>query len=166
MKVESILGNLRCETSHAFYDIMDKEKIAVKFEWFELEKKRIKKKAEDGYEFGIIPNKIIEDGDIIAEIDNKIYFCQIKSCLLTQVETSSLEEMGKLCFELGNRHLPLKIKKNKVFIPYDKPTFDYLEKMAFNPVKIEEKFSDFLSSKAHAPSVLSSQNLCVNIVNN
>ncbi len=155
MRVEYILGNLSDEKS----SLSDKEKIAVKFEWFETDKKRIKKRAADGQEFGIIPNKILEDGDIIAQIENKIYFCSIQDCLLTKIEVANIEEMGKLCFEIGNRHISLKIRGNCVYIPYDKPTFDYLEKLKFSPVKVEEIFSNFTRCNAHALMPLAASGL-------
>ena len=46
MVAEKILGNIQDKPQK-------KAIIPVAFEWFELEKKRIKKTAEDGTEFGI-----------------------------------------------------------------------------------------------------------------
>ena len=45
-------------------------------------------------------------------------------------------EMGRLCFELGNRHLSLKIDDDCVCVPYDHPTFEYLLKLGFNAEKL------------------------------
>lgn len=61
-----------------------------------------------------------------------------------------MKEMGRLCFELGNRHLSLSISENNVKCPYDEPTFEYLKKLGFSVTKTHEKFSGYIECRAHA----------------
>ncbi len=145
MIVNSILGNI-------YTDSYTGKVIPIKFEWFEVDKKRIKKIANDGFELGILIEDILKDGDILAEINGMSYVCEIQKSHLTKIEVHSMQEMGRLCFELGNRHLSLKIEENAVTIPYDKPTFLYLDKLGFSVSQVEEKFSDFTECKAHGSS--------------
>ncbi len=145
MIVEKILGNIYENHCH--------EKIVkVNFEWFELDKKRIKKIADDDKEFGILVEEVLKDGDILAKIDDTIYICEILPTYLTKISVSSMQEMGRLCFELGNRHLSLKIEEDNVCVVYDKPTYLYLEKLGFKVSEVTEKFSDFTQCKAHGSS--------------
>lgn len=131
----------------------DDKIINVPFEWFEVEKKRIAKIADDGTEIGVIcTGDVLNDGDILAKQDNKMYVVQIKPSHLIKIDVTSMKEMGRLCFELGNRHLSLKIEENSVYIPYDEPTFLYLKKLGFNANSIDEVFSDFIQCKAHGAS--------------
>ena len=58
--------------------------------------------------------------------------------------------MGRLCFELGNRHLSLKVEDDRVLVPYDHPTMEYTKKIGFDPRVIEGGFDGFLIVKAHA----------------
>ena len=61
MVAEKILGNIQDKPQK-------KAIIPVAFEWFELEKKRIKKTAEDGTEFGISIPEVLKEGDILVEV--------------------------------------------------------------------------------------------------
>lgn len=143
---EGILGNInQIET--------DDEIVNVPFEWFEVEKKRIAKVAEDGTQIGVIcTGNCLNDGDILAKENHKLYVVKIKPSHLIQIDVTSMKEMGRLCFELGNRHLSLKIDENAVYVPFDEPTFLYLKKLGFHASSIEEVFTNFIECKAHGAS--------------
>ncbi len=145
MIIEYILGNIHTEQRQ-------EEIISVPFEWFEVDKKRIKKMASDGTELGVLVEDVLKDGDILAKKDGALYVCEIVPTKLTQIHVHSMQEMGRLCFELGNRHLSLKIEEKSVLIPYDKPTFLYLEKLGFEIQQVQEKFTHFTECKAHGSS--------------
>lgn len=145
MLVEKIVGNLNEEQ-------LEGTLIPVPFAWFEVGKKRIKKVASDGMELGILVEEVLKDGDILAYNKGKYYVCELSPTLLAKIHVDTMQEMGRLCFELGNRHLSLKIEEHTVSIPYDKPTFTYLEKLGFHVTQVEEKFFAFMECKAHGSS--------------
>jgi urease accessory protein len=60
-----------------------------------------------------------------------------------------MQEMGRLCFELGNRHLQLSIGDTWVSTPYDNPTFEYLHKLGFHGERITEKFTPEVVVRGH-----------------
>lgn len=126
--------------------------VPITFDWFETDKKRMRKVAEDGTEFGVMVGQTIKDGDVLAETDDKRYFARIKTAQLIEIPVSSMKEMGRLCFELGNRHLSLKVENDRVLVPYDHPTMEYTKKIGFEPHIIEGGFDGFLIVKAHAGS--------------
>ncbi|OXM99668.1 urease accessory protein UreE [Bifidobacterium vansinderenii] len=126
--------------------------VPIDFEWFETDKKRMAKVAEDGTEFGVMVGRTIKDGDVLAETDDKRYYAKIKTAQLIEIPVSSMKEMGRLCFELGNRHLSLKVESDRVLVPYDHPTMEYTKKIGFEPHIIEGGFDGFLIVKAHAGS--------------
>lgn len=126
--------------------------VHVPMEWFETEKKRIKKIAEDGTEMGICIEENLHDGDVIANVDGKLYVIDIVPSKVVKITVSTMEEMGRLGFELGNRHLSLKITENQVLVPYDEPTFLYLKKLGFHAEETMDKLSDFIVCKAHGQS--------------
>ena len=113
MIAEHILGNVR--------DGVTETVVNIPFEWFETEKKRIAKTAEDGTEFGVCVGE-------------------------------PMQEMGRLCFELGNRHLSLKIEPDRVTVPYDEPTLLYLQHLGFNAHETHAAFADYIVCKAHGAS--------------
>lgn len=126
--------------------------VPVNFEWFEASKKRMRKVAEDGTEIGVMVGQTIQDGDILAETDDKRYYARMKTAQLIEIPVHSMKEMGRLCFELGNRHLSLKVEESRVLVPYDHPTMEYTKKIGFEPHIIEGEFDGFLIVKAHAGS--------------
>lgn len=138
-----------------------KTQIAVPFEWFELEKKRIKKTAEDGTEMGICVDGKIKSGDILYETEERAYVARVQASRLIHVCVDTMEQMGRLGFELGNRHLPLQIRGCEVYVPFDRPTYEYLLRLGFRAVEIQGIFEDFIQCRAHGNSTHDHQNhLC------
>lgn len=141
MIAEKIIGKLG-ETS--------KKVETVTIDWFERDKKLLRKTASSGEEIGIKTESPLNEGDILYEDDEKIIAVEIAPCDLVSVSVSSMKEMGRLCFELGNRHLSLSVAENCVKCPYDEPTFEYLKRLGFNACKTHEKFEGYIECKAHA----------------
>ncbi len=121
----------------------------VKIEWFERDKKILRKITSSGEEIGIRTESALNEGDILYEDENKIIAVEIAPCSLISVSVNSMQEMGRLCFELGNRHLSLSIGENTVKCPFDEPTFFYLGKLGFEVRKVYEKFDGYIECKAH-----------------
>lgn len=69
MIAEHILGNVQ--------DGVTETVVNIPFEWFETEKKRIAKTAEDGTEFGVCVGVPLHDGDILARENGKVYAVHI-----------------------------------------------------------------------------------------
>lgn len=145
MIADKILGNMHTWKGQ-------EEVVEVNFFWFETEKKRISKTASNGETIGVCIEETLKEGDVIAKEDDTIYVVSLQPEPLIQVEVSSMEEMGRLGFELGNRHLSLQIDHNIVRVPFDSPTFSYLQKLGFHVEKVEAKFQDYIVCKAHGNS--------------
>lgn len=141
MVIEKILGQLH-ET--------DKDVDTVSIEWFERDKKILKKTSKKGIEIGIRLDIPLNDRDILYEDENSIIAVEMAECELININVSDIVEMGRLCFEIGNRHISLSIKPDCVKIPYDAPTYEYLTKMGFDTKKVVERFTDYTECKGHA----------------
>lgn len=144
MVVDKILGRLG-ET--------EKEVDPVRIDWFERDKKRLKKASAGGVEIGICTERPLNDGDILYEDERKIIAVEITETDLIRIQVNDMAEMGRLCFEIGNRHLSLAIKPDCVRIPYDAPTYEYLKKLGFHVEKVRERFTDYTECRGHAHSV-------------
>lgn len=141
MIAEKIIGKLH-DTS--------KQVETVTIDWFERDKKLLRKTTSSGEDIGIRVDSPLNEGDILYEDDRKIIAVEIAPCDLISVNVGSMQEMGRLCFELGNRHLSLSISENNVKCPYDEPTFEYLKRLGFKAEKTHEKFAGYIECKAHA----------------
>lgn len=150
MLVEKVLGNIKD------FPVGNRKTDKVFVEWYELDKKLLRKTSETGVEVGIRlaadSHGHLHEGDVLYEDGENVLIVDILPCELTTVEVHSMQEMGRLCFELGNRHLSLSIGETKVSVPFDEPTFAYLEKLGFAPKKEEAKFSHFTVCHAHGHS--------------
>lgn len=143
MICDTILGNLKTIHSH-------KSVMYVSIDWFERDKKVLRKILASGEEIGIRPPRPLNEGDILFEDETRIIAVQFTECDLIRTEVAGMEEMGRLCFELGNRHLSLSIDANCVRCPYDAPTLEYLVKLGFHSIKVHEKFQDYIECRGHS----------------
>lgn len=121
----------------------------VSIDWFEREKRLLRKTTDAGTEIGIKIDVPLNENDIIYEDDNRVIAVTIAPSELICVSVSSMQEMGQLCFELGNRHLPIRIGESDVKCPFDEPTFEYLKKLGYCASKICEKFTGYTECKGH-----------------
>lgn len=121
----------------------------VNIEWFEREKKLLRKTSENGVDIGLKIEQDLNDGDILFEDDENIIIINILDTQLIKTHVHSMAEMGKLCFEIGNRHLSLNITENYVEIPFDNPTFEYLKKLGFHSEKVTGKMNNYIECHAH-----------------
>ena len=78
----------------------------------------MKKISQKGVEIGIRTDKPLNDGDILYEDEKSIIAVELAECELIKITVSNIVEMGRLCFEIGNRHLSLAIKPDCVKIPF------------------------------------------------
>ncbi len=144
MRINEILGNLQD------FPLTGRRVDTVSLEWFELEKKLLRKTSAEGEELGILVEKPLQNGDVLYADDEKVIAVQQLPCTLTVTPVDSMQKMGRLCFELGNRHLSLAIEEDRVTVIYDEPTFLYLQKLGFAPEKQEGLFTHYTVCHGHS----------------
>jgi urease accessory protein len=144
MIFEKIIGSVKNSPS--------KKIITVPYEWFEQHSKVLRKTASSGEEVGLRLSEHLYDGGVLSENDSEIIALALEPCELTRVFVSTMAEMGRACFELGNRHLPLEISETFVCTPYDNPTFVYMEKLGFKCERVTEKFTPTAGIHGHGHS--------------
>ncbi|MCK0205669.1 urease accessory protein UreE [Ornithobacterium rhinotracheale] len=128
-------------------------------EWFEATKKIQRKRTQAGEEVAI---KFLKEGqrlyhhDILFEDENKLIVVNILPCEAIVISPKSLLEMGTVCYEIGNKHMPLFIQNDEVLMPYEHPMFRWLEASGYNPEKREERLLNLLKSNVEPHSHASS----------
>lgn len=146
MVADKIIGNINSvETGGRKAD-------RVFIEWYEKDKKLLHKETESGEEIGIRVEGHMHDGDILYIDMDRVVYIDILPIQLISIKTDTMQDMGRLCFELGNRHLSLAIGINTVKVPYDEPTFEYLKKLGFKEKLVSEKFVNYTVCHAHQHS--------------
>lgn len=113
----------------------------LEIEWYETTKTIIRRKTISGVEIAIRKNNRIPlaDGDILWEDSERYITLVIKPCECIVFTPGSLREMGIICFEIGNKHIPIYIDdSNNVSVAYETPLFTLLERAGYRP-RIETK---------------------------
>lgn len=110
-------------------DTQGLQKHTLEIEWYEAAKTIIRRKTDLGLEIGIKKNKRtpLQDGDVLYHDDKIFVAVEIKPCDCIVVRPRNMTEMGIVCFEIGNMHLPIYIDENQsVNIAYEVPLYDFL----------------------------------------
>lgn len=118
-------------------DLTDKDIDIVDIDWFEANKKIFKKVSRKGKEIGfrLPPDLHLHHNDVIYEDDKEAILINISESEAIVITPSSMEEMGKACYEIGNKHVPLFMHGNEIAVPYEEPLMKLLEKKGFKPQK-------------------------------
>ncbi|HZH67231.1 MAG TPA: urease accessory protein UreE [Flavisolibacter sp.] len=151
MLIKEKTGNLKD------MEIGSRELDALSIEWHESNKRILHKttvaKREVTLKF-LKENSILLQDDVIYEDENYLIVVDIQPCEVIVIQPATMYDMAKLCYEIGNKHLPLFYEEEAVLIPFDAPLFKWLTATGFEPVKQHRKLIHQLkttvSSHAHA----------------
>ncbi|MNS69124.1 Urease accessory protein UreE [compost metagenome] len=123
MIIHEIIGNVQqLETGNRKKDLLS-------MEWFETTKRIQRRTTQDGQEIAIKflkEGQRLREGDILFMDDHKVVVVDIIPCEAIIVSPASLLEMGSVCYEIGNKHLPIFIQNDEVLLPYEEPIFRWL----------------------------------------
>ncbi len=130
MIIEKIVGNIKDQGSICM-DCVD----YIPVEWFEVQNSILHKVSRNGIEVGIRNHTgvALQDGDILWQDDKKVLLVEISECDCIALKPKTMLEMGKACYEIGNRHVPIFIEDGEVLTPYDAPLMTALSKCGFLP---------------------------------
>lgn len=161
MIIQQIIGNTK---THPI-DGLDVDVLEI--EWFEATKRIQRRRTNAGMEIAI---KFIQEGqrlhqdDILYQDDKKVVVVYIKPCEAIVMTPASLLEMGTICYEIGNKHLPLFIQNDQIMMPFEMPMFRWLEASGYSPEKQEIQLLHLLKSNV-APHGHGSTSLLTKILN-
>ncbi|MFC0778808.1 urease accessory protein UreE [Flavobacterium sp. HJSW_4] len=161
MIIQQTIGNTKTQSIEGL------EIDLLEIEWFETTKRIQRKRTNSGVEVAI---KFIQEGqrlnqdDILYQDDKKVIVVNIKPCEAIVMTPLSLLEMGTICYEIGNKHLPLFIQNDQIMMPFEMPMFRWLEASGYKPEKQEIKLLHLLKSNV-APHGHGSSSLFTKILN-
>ena len=121
----------------------------LELEWFETSKRIQRKTSVGGMEIAI---RFLKEGqrlrqsDIVFMNEQKAVVVHIIPCEAIVVSPKTMLEMGTICYEIGNKHLPLFIQENQVLIPFEEPLFRWLRASGYNPEKEVRQLQNMLQS--------------------
>ncbi|MET3535712.1 urease accessory protein UreE [Chryseobacterium limigenitum] len=143
MIINETLGNISEKT------VVEKLIDYLDLEWFESTKRIQRKKTRQGKDIAIKflrEGQRLREGDILYESEEELIVVNILETEAIVISPDSMLEMGTVCYEIGNKHIPLFIQENKVLLPFEMPMYRWLEVSGFKPEKQTVKLLNLLKS--------------------
>ncbi len=131
----------------------------LSIEWYESSKRILNKKTQSGKEvvlkFLNEPPQLQQD-DVLHADETTLIVVDIIACEAMTFKPSTMYEMAYVCYEIGNKHLPLYYQDDTILIPYDAPTFKMLQAAGFDPQveqrKLQNQVKTSVAPHAHKGS--------------
>ncbi len=126
-------------------------------EWFETNKRILHKKTIGGKDISM---KFLQDnpqftiGDIVFADDTSIVVIDIREVEVIVVKPLDMQEMAAICYEIGNKHLPLFYQEEEILVAFEKPLFNFLQAAGYTVEKGMRKLTSPLKTtvEPHANS--------------
>ena len=132
----------------------------VSVEWFERNKRILHKITTQGKELTLKfldASPALTDGDILYEDDISVIVVNIAECDCIIIQPNDMKQMAEICYEIGNRHLPLFYTNNELMVAFEEPLSRWLDAAGFNVLRDERKLMHPLKSTVLAEPHLSPQ---------
>ena len=110
-------------------------------EWYETNKRILRKKTQSGREISLKfmnENPGLTQGDILFEDGQTIIAVDVQPCDCLVIYPKDMKEMASVCYEIGNKHLPLFFESNYLLVPFEQPLFRLLTAQGYD-VKQEKR---------------------------
>lgn len=123
MLIKEKIGNLE------LFAVNNRNIDYVMLDWYETNKRILHKKTILGREIAmkfLNENPQLSVGDIVYEDDFNLIAIDIKECDAIIILSGSMHEMAAVCYEIGNRHLPLFYQNEELLVAYEAPLFALL----------------------------------------
>jgi urease accessory protein len=130
MIIHKKLGNL------SSFDAGRKAIDLLPVEWFETKKRILHKQTSSGKSIVV---KFLDEspdlleGDVLYADELVVVAVEIQSCEAIVIRPSTMQEMAAICYEIGNKHLPLFSENDEVLVPFDAPLYRMLTAAAYAP---------------------------------
>ncbi len=135
MLIKEKIGNL------SSFDVAGRDVDVLFLEWYECSKRILHKRTEGGREVTLKFLKEAQNltqGDVLFAEEECLIVVDILPCEAIVLKPSSMYEMAFVCYEVGNKHLPLFYEDGTLLIPFDAPTHRMLKASGFE-VTIENR---------------------------
>ncbi|PZF72252.1 urease accessory protein UreE [Taibaiella soli] len=162
MIINEVAGNLKQ------FDPGNRVVDLLQIEWFEATKRIQRKKTKSGRDIAI---KFLKEGqrlrqdDILLIDDETVVVVDIIPCDAIVVKPASLLEMGSVCYEIGNKHLPMFIQNDEVLLPFEEPIFKWLTVSGYNTQKTHTRLMNLLNATVQPHGHGSNSSLFFKIMN-
>lgn len=110
----------------------------VLIQWYEVNKRILHKKSISGFEVitkFMNEGQSLTEGDILWQDETSVIAVEIQPCEAIIIKPSSMYQMASVCYEIGNKHLPLFYLNNEIMVPFEAPLFKLLSAAGYEPFR-------------------------------
>ena len=123
MLIQKKIGNLKdIDTHQRPVDWLD-------LEWFEMNKRILTRTSRDGTLLNLKflgENPQYTEGDVLFVDESCIIAIHILPCEVIVIKPRNAYEIAAVCYEIGNRHVPLFMDDTNLLVPFEVPLFKIL----------------------------------------
>lgn len=122
-------------------------------EWFETSKRILHRQTNAGSQVVmkfLKEDPMLGEQDVVYEDEQRVVVITVLPCECIVVTPANMLDMARLCYEIGNKHLPLFYEGAQLLIPYDEPLYRWLLAAGFAPVKQHRKLMNQLRTSVAA----------------
>ncbi|RKR83433.1 urease accessory protein [Mucilaginibacter gracilis] len=133
-------------------------------QWYETNKRIMHKRSTAGVEVVMKfmnEGQNLTQGDILYQDSETIIAINIPACETLVIKPKNMFEMASICYEIGNKHLPLFYQDEEVLVAFDAPLYRLISSSGYEVEQGERKLINPLrtSVSAHAHSSGNSETL-------
>jgi urease accessory protein len=143
MLIKEKIGNLQS------FEINNRSVDFVEIEWYEANKRILHKRSKSGKQFVLKflnEAQALTEGDVLWQDETNVVVVEIKACEAIVIRPASMYQMASVCYEIGNKHLPLFYNNDEVLVPFEAPLFRLLSVAGYEPIKETRKLVNQLKT--------------------
>ena len=114
----------------------------LEVEWYETGKRIMRKHTRGGLEVSLRflrESPALAEGDVLYADERVVVMVEIMPCAVLVIPMESVSVVAAVCYETGNRHLPLYIEEGVLLAPFDEPLYRWLLSGGYAVSKQERK---------------------------
>lgn len=133
------------------FSLSDQKVDWLELEWEELNKRILRKQTESGQEICLS----LEDGchlhygDILHEDGDTLIAIRTKLEKVYVIKPKTMREMGKIAFEIGNRHTQCIIEDDEILVRYDHTLEKLMDEVGVHYEQSERRFKEPFKYRGH-----------------
>jgi len=114
----------------------------LQLEWYETGKRVMRKQTFGRRDVALRflnESPALTEGDVLYADERVIIVVEIVPCDVMVIRMGSLAAVAAVCYEIGNRHLPLFIEEGVLLAPFEEPLYRWLGASGFDVSREERK---------------------------
>jgi len=114
----------------------------LELEWYETGKRIMRKHTRGGKEVALRflkENPGLTEGDVLYADELMVVAVEIIPCEVMVIRMASLQTVASVCYEIGNRHLPLFFQEGNLLAPFEEPLYRWLVAGGYDVSREEKK---------------------------